>query len=162
MGTGLPEDAVTGAQRAVEDADRLLVAQIRRGAIRLGRRLWLERPANSLSPTKIAVLDHIHRWGAATPGEIAFAERLQPQSLTRVIADLEANGMITRSRDERDHRQYVLELADVGRLALAEDMIAGDRWLTEAIGELTETERRVLHLAGVLMDRLSGLDGSRH
>jgi len=112
-----------------------------------------------MSSTKIAVLGHIYRWGAATPREIALAERLQPQSLTRVIAELEANGMITRSRDERDHRQYVLELAEAGRRALAEDISSGDRWLAQAMGELTETDRRVLYLAGVLMDRLSGFQG---
>lgn len=155
MGTGLPGDAALGPQQAVEDAGRLLVTQIRRGAIRLGRRRLLERPANSMSPTKIAVLGHIHRRGAATPGELALAERLQPQSLTRAIAGLEADGMITRSRDERDHRQHVLELTESGRRALAENIVAGDRWLAQATGELTETERQVLYLAGVLLDRLS-------
>lgn len=133
-----------------------LVSQIRRGASRLARRLRLERPVESLSPTKIAVLAHIRRWGAATPGEIAWAERLQPQSLTRTFAELETDGLITRERDEQDRRQYVLELTPAGLLAVAEDMRARDAWLSEALlAELTETERQVLYLAGVLMDRLS-------
>ena len=67
-----------------------LVAQVRRGATRLARRMRLERPADSIPLTKVAVLGHLRRWGAATPGELAAAERLQPQSLTRVIADLPA------------------------------------------------------------------------
>ena len=134
-----------------------LVAQIRRGAGRLARRLRLERPVDSLSPTKIAVLGHIRRWGAATPGEIAWAERLQPQSLTRTFAELESDGLITRERDEQDRRQYVLGLTPAGLLAVAADMEARDAWLSEALlAELTETERQVLYLAGVLMDRLSG------
>ncbi len=78
-----------------------LVAQIRRGSSRLARRLRLERPADSMSLTKVAVLGHLRRWGAATPGELAAAEHLQPQSLTRAIADLEAEEMLTRQRDER-------------------------------------------------------------
>jgi DNA-binding MarR family transcriptional regulator len=141
-----------------------LVAQIRRGSTRLARRLRLERPDDGLPLTKVAVLAHLNRWGAATPGEIAAAERLQPQSLTRVIADLETELMITRQRDERDGRQRVLEITAVGRLALAEDMDARDEWLARAIEEegLTETERQVLYLAGALMDRLSGLGGSAH
>ncbi len=134
-----------------------LVAQIRRGAGRLARRLRLERPVDSLSPTKIAVLGHIRRWGAATPGEIAWAERLQPQSLTRTFAELESDGLITRERDEQDRRQYLLGLTHAGLLAVAADMEARDAWLSEALlAELTETERQVLYLAGVLMDRLSG------
>lgn len=139
-----------------------LVAQVRRGASRLGRRLRLERPADSISPTKLAVLAHLRRWGAATPGELAAAERLQPQSLTRVLADLEAEGMLTRQRDERDRRQYVLEITPVGTLALVQDMDERDQWLAEAMRGLTETERQVLYLAGALMDRLSGLGLSAH
>jgi DNA-binding MarR family transcriptional regulator len=117
----------------------------------------MERPADALSPTKIAVLAHVYRRGSATPGGIAAAERLQPQSLTRVMAELEAEEMITRSRGS-DRRQYVLELTDVGRRALAQDMAARDRWLALAMEDLTETERHVLYLAGVLMDRISGFD----
>lgn len=134
------------------------VAQVRRGATRLARRLRLERPADALASTKIAVLAHILRRGASTAGEIAAAERLRPQSLTRVVAELEGAELITRSRDERDHRQYVLELTEAGRLALREDMHARDEWLAQAMEELTETEQHVLHLAGLLMDRISGFD----
>ncbi len=119
----------------------------------------MERPTDALSPTKIIVLAHLRRRGATTPGEIAAAERLQPQSLTRAIAELEAAEMITRSRDERDRRQYVLELTEDGGRALAEDMASRDRWLAVALEGLTETERHVLYLAGVLMDRISGLGG---
>lgn len=141
--------------------DAELVAQVRRGASRLARRLRLERPADSMSSTKIAVLAHLRRWGPTTPGELAAAERMQPQSLTRIIADLEAAELLTRRRDERDRRQYVLEITEAGRLALARDMEPRDEWLAVAMAEeLTETERQVLYLAGVLMDRLSGLGWS--
>ena len=141
-----------------------LIAQIRRGCTRLARRLRLERPADRLPPTKLAVLAHLRRWGAATPGELAAAEQLQPQSLTRVIADLEAEGLLTRHRDERDGRQRVLEITAAGVFALAEDMDARDAWLERAIEQerLTETEIQVLYLAGVIMDRLSGLGRSPH
>ena len=142
------------------ELDDELVAQVRRGASRLARRLRLERPTDSLSGSKVAVLAHLHRWGPATPGELAGSERLQPQSLTRVIADLEAEELLTRRRDERDRRQYVLEITEAGRLALAVDMESRDAWLAEAMVGLTETERQVLYLAGVLMDRLSGVGRS--
>jgi len=132
-----------------------LVAQIRRGATRLARRLRAERPADGLSLTKLAVLSHLYRRGPSTPGEIAIAERQQPQSLTRVIADLQRAGLITRERDERDRRQYVLALSPAGLEALAVDASGRDRWLADALGDLNETERQVLRLAATLMERLS-------
>lgn len=133
------------------------VAQIRRGATRLARRLRMERPSDALSLTKILVLAHLLRWGPTTPGQIATAEQLQPQSLTRVIAELEADQMITKATNERDRRQYVLELTPLGMRALADDMRSRDEWLADAMEDLSETERHVLYLAGVLMDRISGL-----
>lgn len=134
-----------------------LVAQIRRGSTRLARRLRAERPADGLSLNKLAVLSHLYRNGPSTPGEIAVAERQQPQSLTRVIADLEQTGLITRARDERDRRQFVLTLSPDGREALAADASGRDRWLAGALRELTETERQVLRLAATLMEDLSEL-----
>lgn len=134
-----------------------LVAQIRRGSTRLARRLRSERPVDGLSLNKLAVLSHLHRNGPSTPGEIAVAERQQPQSLTRVIADLEQAGLLTRDRDERDRRQYVLTLSPDGLQALAVDASGRDRWLAEALRDLTETERQVLRLAAALMEELSEL-----
>ncbi|HTJ68637.1 MAG TPA: MarR family transcriptional regulator [Actinospica sp.] len=142
--------------------DAELIAQVRRGASRLARRLRMERPADSMSPTRIAVLAHLRRWGPATPGELASAERMQPQSLTRVIADLQEDGLLTRRRDEADRRQYVLEITEAGTFELARDMETRDAWLAEAMDGLTETERGLLYLAGKLMDRLSGLGMSPH
>lgn len=134
-----------------------LVAQIRRGATRLARRLRSERPADGLSLNKLAVLSHLHRRGPSTPGEIALAERQQPQSLTRVIADLEQAGLITRDRDDRDRRQYVLTLSPAGLEALAVDASGRDRWLVDALRGLSDTERQVLRLAAALMEELSEL-----
>jgi DNA-binding MarR family transcriptional regulator len=138
-----------------------VVAQIRRGSSRLARRLRFERPADGLALTKLAVLAHLYREGPATPGAIAAAERLQPQSLTRVLADLVDQGLITREQDESDRRQSVLALTPQGGRALAADMGARDDWLAQAMEELSETEREVLYLAGKLMVRLSGLGGRR-
>jgi DNA-binding MarR family transcriptional regulator len=140
-----------------DDISPELVAQIRRGSTRLARRLRAERPHGGLSLTKLAVLSHLHRLGPSAPGEIALAERQQPQSLTRVIADLEQAGLITRSRGERDRRRYVLALSPAGRQALAVDAAGRDRWLADALRELTETERQVLRLAAALMEELAEL-----
>src|SRR6266567_4689570 len=47
-------------------------------------------------------------------------------------------------------------ITEAGRLALAVDMESRDEWFPEPRAALTETERQVLYLAGVLMDRLAG------
>ncbi|MCO6004115.1 MarR family transcriptional regulator [Actinoallomurus purpureus] len=130
-------------------------AQVRQGVIRLGRRLRAERSPEALSVNKLGVLSHLHRHGPATAGELAAAEHQRPQSLTRVFAELEQAGLMTRIRDERDRRQSVLAITPAGTTALARDMAERDAWLASAMAGLSDTERQVLRLAGALMDRLA-------
>ncbi|MEU3336250.1 MarR family winged helix-turn-helix transcriptional regulator [Streptomyces sp. NPDC002144] len=133
-------------------------ARIRRGVIRLNRRLRQERGDGSLSPNQLSVLGHLHRRGPSTPGEVAAAERQRPQSLTRVFAELETEGLILRAPDPTDRRQSVLSLTEAGRLAVEDDMAQRDAWLSRALGTLGETERGVLALAAEVMERLANAE----
>jgi DNA-binding MarR family transcriptional regulator len=132
-----------------------VATELRRGAMHLVRRLRGERPAGALSGNKLTVLSHLYRLGPSTPGQIAGAEHQQPQSLTRVFAELELAGLITRTRGEQDRREMVLSLTEPGRAALVDDMRGRDAWLAAALAELSETELGVLRLAAGLMDRVA-------
>jgi DNA-binding MarR family transcriptional regulator len=136
----------------VEDKD---VAKLRRGVIRLARRLRAERPADALSANKIGVLAHLHHAGPSTPGDIAAAEHHQPQSLTRIFHELEQAGLISRERSSLDRRQSVLAITQDGEAALIRDMAERDAWLRSALTGLTRTERQVLAIAGPILDRLA-------
>jgi DNA-binding MarR family transcriptional regulator len=140
-------------QRALRTA-----ATIRRGAVRLSRRLRGARSRGALSGTKVGVLGHLHQRGPSSPGAIAAAEQLRPQALTRVFAELEADGLIRRRPSAQDGRGATLNLTDRGAEVLLADMAERDRWLAGALGTLSETEVGVLRLAGRLMDRLADLD----
>ncbi|MFI2202563.1 MarR family winged helix-turn-helix transcriptional regulator [Streptomyces sp. NPDC020192] len=133
-------------------------ARLRRAVVRLNRRLRQERGEGRLSLNQLVVLGHLHRHGPATPGEIAAAERQRPQSLTRVYAELETEGLIARERGTDDRRQSVLSLTEPGRRALERDMAERDAWLAGALGTLGETERGVLALAAAVMERLGALE----
>jgi DNA-binding MarR family transcriptional regulator len=76
-------------------------ATVRRAVMGLGRRLKLERPPGGRTSLELSVLGHLHRRGALTPGEIAAAERVQPQTLTRTITSLESGGLISRTDHPR-------------------------------------------------------------
>lgn len=128
---------------------------IRQGAIRLARRLRSSRSAGALSTNKISVLSHLKRHGPSTPGEVAAVDRQQPQSLTRVFADLERDGLIVRSADAGDRRQSIITLTDAGSRELERDVAERDAWLADALAGLTETERQVLRLAAALMEHIA-------
>lgn len=133
-------------------------AALRRAVVRLNRRLRQEHGDGGLSSNQLAVLGHLHRHGSATPGEIAAEERQRPQSLTRVYAELEAEGLIARERGTDDRRQSVLSLTESGRQALEREMAERDAWLAGALRSLGETERGVLALAAGLLERLGALE----
>jgi DNA-binding MarR family transcriptional regulator len=137
---------------------------LRASVLRLARRLRVEREQSALSNNKVAVLSHLARVGESSPSRIARDERQHPQSLTRVFAELEADGLILRREGREDARQSVLTLTDAGRDALEVDMFLRDRWLAEAMSELNGTELGVLRLAASILDRLGDADdaGSRH
>jgi DNA-binding MarR family transcriptional regulator len=131
-------------------------AELTRGAVaRLARRLRVERPADSLSSNKVGVLSHLHRHGPSSPGEIAAAEHQQPQSLTRVFAELESEGLVRRSPNAADRRGSMLELTKTGMMVLRQDMAHRDAWLTSALEELSDLEVDVLRLAAGIIDRLA-------
>jgi DNA-binding MarR family transcriptional regulator len=135
---------------------------VRRGALRLARRLRVERPEAGLSAAKISVLGYLARNGTMTPGELATADRLQPQSLTRVLAELERSGHLRRERDGADRRQHRLSLTASGQEALVRDMRQRDSWLALAMAqELTSTECDLLRLAARLMERLAAAEEPR-
>src|SRR6266536_536290 len=129
---------------------------VRRAVLRLSRRLQSERAPNALSMAKISVLGHLARRGDMTPGELAAADRLKPQSLTRVLAELDEEGLVRRTPDPADRRQRRLALTAAGRRALRSDMRRRDAWLATAMADrLNGTERDLLRLAAPLLERLA-------
>lgn len=128
---------------------------IRQGALRMARRIRAARSAGALSTNKISVLSHLARIGPSTPGEVAAADHQQPQSLTRVFADLERDGLVRRSANTGDRRQSIITITDAGIQELQRDVAERDAWLAGALVALTETERQVLLLAAALMEGIA-------
>jgi DNA-binding MarR family transcriptional regulator len=134
---------------------REAASAVRRGVQTLARRLQGERSPHGLSLTKTSMLSHLARRGELTPGELAAADRLQPQSVSRVLAELEREGYAVRVRDATDGRQRRLRLTDAGLAALADDMRQRDTWLQRAMDDLLNpTERDLVVLAAGLLERL--------
>ncbi|HEY0500811.1 MAG TPA: MarR family transcriptional regulator [Kutzneria sp.] len=132
------------------------VRRIRSAVVRLSRRLRAERPADALAPTKIAVLAQLWREGEMSAGDLADLERIQPQSLTRTLAALTADGLIARRPDPLDRRQAVIGITEQGLAALSQDMQARELWLAKAMDiHLSPDERQLLAAAAELMDRLA-------
>lgn len=129
---------------------------VREGVGRLNWRMRAERERGGPSPLELAVLRRLHRAGTHTPKALADAERIQPQSLTRVLAALDRDALITRRRDPSDGRQTLVEISSQGRQTLRAYSEQREQWLAAAMAEsLSETEQDLLGLAAKLMMRIA-------
>jgi DNA-binding MarR family transcriptional regulator len=132
-----------------------LASELRVAVMRLARRLRTERPDTGLSLTQIATLGTIDRHGSLTPREIAEHERVQPPSMTRVLAGLEQLGLILRTPHRHDGRQHLVSLTKDARDLLREDKRRREAWLAQRLAELTVTERELLAAAAPIIDRIT-------
>ncbi len=132
-----------------------LASELRVAVMRLARRLRTERPDTGLSLTQIATLGTIDRHGSLTPREIAEHERVQPPSMTRVLASLEQLGLIVRTPHSRDGRQHLVSLTKAAQDLLREDKRRREAWLAQRLAELTVEERELLAAAAPIIDRIT-------
>ncbi|QMU69793.1 MarR family winged helix-turn-helix transcriptional regulator [Streptacidiphilus sp. P02-A3a] len=146
----------TGAgDRTVQAAQAL-----RTGVNQISRRLRSERPEETVSLVKLTLLERLHKGGPTTPRDLAVEQRVQPQSLTRVLLSLEQDDFITRTRSEADRRQHLVGITHRGMAVLGKERERREAWLARSMSALlTPTEVELLRLAGALMERLAAFDG---
>lgn len=131
-----------------------LAAELRISLMRAVRRLRAEKSDQDLTDTQYAVLAVLDRQGPKTPGELAESERVQPPSMTRIVAALIEQGLVTRTPHPVDRRQVVVTLAPAGAAVVRETRRRRDAWLTCRLSELTADERAVLASASEILRRI--------
>jgi DNA-binding MarR family transcriptional regulator len=136
-------------------ADSELSSVLRISVMRLGRRLRSQRSASGMTLTQLSALSALGRHGPSTPSELAAHERVQPPSMTRVIAALEERGLVFRVPHPTDRRQVLVDLTEAAEAMLLEDRRRREAWLVEHLATLTAEERAILAAAAPILDRLA-------
>ena len=140
------------------EIDPGLATSLRISVSRLARRMRAERVAQGLQPelsdTQLAALAALEKHAGMTPGELAEHEKVQPPSMTRVVAALEGRGLVRRAPHPTDRRQAVLTVTDQGREFVRQVRQLREAWLARQLQELTPGERAVLQEAIPLLTRL--------
>ncbi|MGB9278920.1 MAG: MarR family transcriptional regulator [Pseudonocardiaceae bacterium] len=133
-----------------------LASRLRLAVVRLNRRLRAQRDAEAVATlTQLSAMASLHRHGPMSPRELATRERVQPPSMTRVIAALTEGGFVDRSPHPTDGRQTVVALTEAGRSYIDAEVSARERWLDARLAELSPDERAVLWRAAEIIDRIS-------
>jgi DNA-binding MarR family transcriptional regulator len=108
-----------------------------------------------LTITQHAALAALARHQAMTPRELADHEKVQPPSMTRVLAVLEEHGLVERGPHPTDGRQVLMRATERGHDLLREERRRKEAWLDRRLRELTPQERAILRQAAPILERLS-------
>jgi DNA-binding MarR family transcriptional regulator len=137
--------------------DAAAVTALRSSIMRLSRRLRHQRVDESLSPTEMSVLGTLARCGSASPGELARKEHVQPPSMTRIVAMLEAKGLVRLDPHPEDRRQKVVTQTERAESMLAASRRKRDAWLADLAGRLNEDDWAKLREAAPVLEKLAHL-----
>jgi DNA-binding MarR family transcriptional regulator len=130
-----------------------LATRLRLGITRTARRLRQEA-GTDLSPTLSAALATIARHGPLTPSELAARERVQRPTATRLLARLEAPGLVVRTADPQDGRSSLVSVSPAGAALLAEVRTRKDAYLARRLRALSAEDRATLRRASEILERM--------
>jgi DNA-binding MarR family transcriptional regulator len=134
-----------------------LAPRLHSAVLHLLRRLAREDRASGQSPARLSALSVLVFGGPRPIGRLARDEGVSAPTMTRLVAALELDGLVTRTPDPGDRRSQLVAATDRGR----EILVAGRARRVAALERLLERvparDRRSLEAAvAVIEERLLG------
>lgn len=134
-----------------------LAAQLRPSLLRLTRIIRNQRVDISVTLTQLSAMGTLFQRGPMSAGELATCERVQPPSMTKVLANLEERGLVRRDAHPGDRRQAIIAITDAGVALLDSERRSRDAWLSLRLARLTPEERALLRTVVPVLDKLAAL-----
>ena len=138
------------------DAVDLDVAvRLRTAVTRLSRRLRQES-LGGISPAQASVLAMVSRLETPTLGELAKAEQIQPPTLTKLVATMEAAGLLERQSDGVDKRVVRVVVTREGSAELNRIRQSKTAFLVHRLAALRPAEEEQVLALVELLENLEG------
>ena len=130
-----------------------LASSLRIRVMRLSRNLR-RQAGTGLSASLLSALTTVDRKGPMTIGTLADAEQVKPPTMTKVVASLVEQGLVTREPDPLDGRVAWVMATPEGRSLLRRTRRRSDAYLATRLRSLDREELLVLERASRLLERL--------
>jgi DNA-binding MarR family transcriptional regulator len=131
--------------------EELLAPRLRLAITRMARRLRQEA-GTDLGPSGVAALATLERHGPLSPSELAERERIKRPTVTRIVANLEAAGLVERVKDPDDGRASILTATPAASALLRRLRARKTAYLARRIEGLDAEDRRTLERAADLLE----------
>jgi DNA-binding MarR family transcriptional regulator len=139
---------------ATELSNAELASSLRLALMRAARRIRSQRIHTEITLSQLSALATVKKHAPMSAGEVAAIERVQPPSMTRILASLESAGWIERSPHAVDRRQSVITATQAGLDLLDDETRARDEWLARRLLDLSAADRDLLRKSIDVLDRL--------
>jgi DNA-binding MarR family transcriptional regulator len=131
-----------------------LASALRLSLLRAARRIRAQRVNTSITLSQLSALATVKKCGPLSAGEVAAVEQVQPPSMTKILASLEAAGWIERAAHPDDRRQSIISVTKAGRDLLEAEIRARDEWLSKRLAEMGHEDKELLRRVIDVLDRL--------
>lgn len=142
--------ARTSQQRRADIADALHSA-----AVQLLRGVRQEDTRVGLGPARLSALSVLVFAGGMRLTDLARIEQVRPPTMSKIVAGLEADGLVRRRPDARDRRAIRLEPTARGITLLKQGRRRRVARLAAALAGLTRDELETLARAASLIERIA-------
>jgi DNA-binding MarR family transcriptional regulator len=132
-----------------------LASLLRPALLRLTRLVRNQRVDMSVTLTQLSAMGTLFKNGAMSAGELAACERVQPPSMSKVLANLEERGLVRRDQHPSDKRQAILAITPRGEELLDSERRTRDAWLSRRLASLSGEERELLRRVVPILDQLA-------
>lgn len=142
-----------GGVKAPEDA-RDTAERLHSAAVRLLRKLRRDDDKGGLGGPQASVVSVLAFGGERSLGQLAAAEQVTAPTMSRLMTQLEAQGVVERRPHPSDARGVLLRVTHKGRALLQQAQDRRLRRLEKAVARLPQEERRTLAKAAELLKRM--------
>ncbi len=132
-----------------------IAERVHAAALRLLRRLRKSDAAMGVSPAKASALSVLVFGGAQTLKDLAAAEQVRAPTMSRLVAELEADGLATKTADAGDRRALKIAATAKGKALLEAGRERRLAVLAKQVAALSTAEQVLLKRAAVLLGRLN-------
>jgi DNA-binding MarR family transcriptional regulator len=132
-----------------------IAERVHSAALRLLRRLRKSDVAMGLSAPKSSALSVLVFGGPQTLKDLAAAEQVRAPTMSRLVAEMEAEGLATKTEVADDRRALKIAATARGRALLEAGRERRLEVLTKQVGGLSVEERKVLARAAEILVRLN-------
>lgn len=140
------------SQESVSDYET--AERLHRVAIRLLRTLRREDSKTGISPPRLSALSILVFGGAKSISALAQAEDVRLSSMSRLVKEMEREGLVRRRRDPGDSRVSLLLATPKGRRIMMRGRDLRLTRLMQALSSLDPADRRTLAEAAKILEEI--------